>query len=157
MRRDYFTLDVRHVDWVDEADGEPARPAVTIAFDGPAETLHQRLTGPDGEYLAAGETDAAFRLQGGVDDPDATGVVSVTNRHTGDFVLELNEDADDVIRFIRAAREYGKRADDDGHYAVTIELDGEPVVDYEKDAFLVYDTEGNLLRSRSLIPSGVEL
>lgn len=158
MRRDYFTLDVRNVDWVEEDDDTPARPAVTIDFDGPTATLQERLTAPDGELLAAEETDAAFRLQSGLDDEDARGVVSVTNRLTGDFVLELNEDADDVLRFIAAAREYGKRTGtDEGHYHVVIRVDGEPLVEYEKNTFLVYDEDGNLLRQHSLIPSGVEL
>lgn len=157
MRRDYFSLDVSNVAWVDE-DGEPAEPAVTIDFEGPASTLRERLTGPEGDLLDAPETDVAFRLLASVDDPDATGVVSVTNRVTGDFVLELNQEADDVIRFVRAAREFGKHAGgDDGHYSVTIRIDGEVVVAYEKDALLVYDPEGNLLREASLIPSGVEL
>ncbi|MEF8774805.1 MAG: DUF5793 family protein [Halobacteriales archaeon] len=158
MRREYFTLDVRNVDWVEEDDDTPARPAVTIDFDGPATTLRERLTGPDGEFLTAAETDAAFRLQSGLDDEHATGVVSVTNRLTGDFVLELNEDADDVLRFIAAAREFGKRmGTDDGDYHVVIRVDGDPLVEYEKDTLLVYDEEGNLLRQHSLIPSGVEL
>jgi hypothetical protein len=157
MRRDYFELDVRNIDWVD-AGGDPEKPLVRIDFRGPAELLRDRLTGTDDELLSAGETDVAFRLQGSVDDPTATGVVGVTNRFTGDFVLELNEDAADVLRFIRAAREYGRIADaDDGRYRVEITLDGEPLVTYEKRTFLVYDAEGSLLREESLIPSGVEL
>ncbi|PSP80059.1 hypothetical protein BRC81_02355 [Halobacteriales archaeon QS_1_68_20] len=156
MRRDYFSLDVRDVDWVEDG-GTPAKPKVTIDFEGPAATLRERLSGPDGQMLDDDETDVAFRLQSSIEDPDATGVVSVTNRVTGDFVLELNQDASDVIKFIRAAREYGKHADDEGHYSATINVDGEAVATYEKRTFLVYDSEGNLLRQHSLIPSGVEL
>lgn len=157
MRRDYFSLDVGNVDWIED-DGEPAKPTVTIDFDGPANPLQERLTGADGELLDASETDVAFRLQTDIDDADATGVVSVTNRLTGDFVLELNEDAGDVLQFIRAARRYGEStADSDGRYAVRILTDGDEVVTYEKRTFLVYNDEGDLLRSHSLIPSGVEL
>lgn len=156
MRRDYFTLEVDNVDWVED-DGSPAKPSVRIDFEGPASTLRERLTAPNGDLLSAGETDVAYRLQSSLDD-DARGVVSVTNRNTGDYVLELNEASDDVLRFIRAAREYGTATDEPGgHYAVTIVIDGEKVATYEKDAFLVYDAEGNLMRGRSLIPSGVEL
>ncbi len=156
MRRDYFTLDVRNVGWVD-GDGDPAKPTVTIDFEGPTASLRERLSGGDGELLDAGETDVAFRLQKPLEDPDADGVVSVTNRITGDFVLELNEEAEDVLRFIRAARKYGQSAGDDGRYTVHIHIDGEKVVSYEKSTFLVYDSEGSLLRQHSLIPSGVEL
>lgn len=155
MRRDYFELDVRNVDWVDE-DGPPAKPTVAIEFEGPASTFRERLTGPDGDYLDAGETDVAFRLQTGLDG-DADGVVSVTNRLTGEFVLELNQTAEDVITFIRAAREYGRATGDDHLYRVVIRVEGDCLVDHEKNTFLVYNKEGNLLRQHSLIPSGVEL
>ena len=157
MRRDYFTLEVRNVDWVEE-DEEAQKPTVLIDFEGPSSTLRERLTGTSDELLDAGETDVAFRLQGPVDDPDTTGVVSVTNRITGDFILELNEDADDVLKFITAAREYGKETGDmDGRYHVEISINGEDLAEYDKSTFLVYNDEGNLLRQHSLIPSGVEL
>jgi hypothetical protein len=156
MRRDYFELAVSNVDWVDDG-GTPAKPTVSIDFDGPEETLEERLTDANGDPLAAAETDAAFRYQDDVDDADATGVVSVTNRVTGDFVLELNEEADDVLTFVRAARRYGEQSGDDGEYEVNITIDGESFISYEKSTFLVYDSDGNLLRNHSLIPSGVEL
>ncbi|OIB57260.1 DUF5793 family protein [Natrialba sp. SSL1] len=156
MRREHFTLHVSNVDWV-ETDEEPRKPSVSIDFTGPASMLRERLTGSDDEVLDAGETDVALRLQEPLDE-DAAGVVSVTNRITGDFILELNEEADDVLRFIRAARGYGEQAnDDDGRYEVEIRLDDEPFVSYDKRTFLVYDDEGSLLRQHSLIPSGVEL
>ncbi|WP_435358962.1 DUF5793 family protein [Haloarchaeobius sp. DFWS5] len=157
MRRDYFTLQVSDTAWVDDG-GEPTKPTVTIEFEGPVSTLRERLTGVDDEDpLDARETDVAFRLQTNVDADDARGVVSVTNRVTGDFILELNEDADDVLRFIRAARRYGESDDGDGLYTVDIEIEGEQYVTYEKRTFLVYDQTGELLRGESLIPSGVEL
>ena len=157
MRRDYFTLEVRNVDWVEE-DAEAKKPTVSIDFEGPASTLRERLTGTADELLDAEETDVAYRLQGSIDDEDTTGVVSVTNRTTGDFVLELNEDADNVLKFIAAAREYGKQSDDrDGRYHVEISINGDDLVEYDKSTFLVYNEEGNLLRQHSLIPSGVEL
>ncbi len=158
MRRDYFTLEVRGIDWVEEG-GSPATPTVVIDFEGPADELEARLTGSDGELLAAEQTDVALRLQGAVDDEETMGVVSVTNRVTGDFVLELNENARDVLRFIRAARAYGKESDSDSdeRYRVHIRVDGEELITYGKSTFLVYDREGHLLRQHSLIPSGVEL
>ena len=155
MRREHFTLDVSNVDWVETA-GDARKPSVTIDFSGPESVLRERLTGPDGTVLDAAETDAALRLIGSSDE-DGDAVVSVTNRVTGDFILELNVGASDVLRFIRAARGYGERGDGDGKYEVSIELDGDPFVTYDKRTFLVYDEDGSLLRSQSLIPSGVEL
>ncbi|MFP8956116.1 DUF5793 family protein [Natrialbaceae archaeon A-CW3] len=157
MRREHFTIDVSQIDWV-EADGDPEQPSVSIDFTGPATMLRERLTGADGDTLEAHETDVALRLQGSVGSDETMGVVSVTNRMTGEFVLELNERASDVLQFIRAARRYGKpSATGDGRYQVTITLDGEPFVEYDKRTFLVYDDDGSLLRHHSLIPSGVEL
>ncbi|MFB6154954.1 MAG: DUF5793 family protein [Haloferacaceae archaeon] len=157
MRRDYFALAVDNIDWVD-ADGDPREPQVRIDFQGPEDSLRERLVGSDEELLDAAETDVAFRLQAPLDRGGATGVVSVTNRFTGDFILELNEEADDVMRFIDAARAYGEQSDaESGRYRVELSINGEPLVTYEKETFLVYDADGNLLRSKSLIPSGVEL
>ena len=158
MRRDYFELEVDNVDWV-EGSGDPRQPHVSIDFHGPENLLEDRLTGPSAELLDASETDVAFRLQEPHEEnPEAAGVVGVTNRVTGEFIVELNEEADDVLRFIRAAREYGESiGDEDGNYAVEITVDSDPLVTYEKETFLVYDAEGNLLRTESLIPSGVEL
>lgn len=156
MRRDYFELDVTNVDWVED-DGEPRKPNVVIEFTGSATELRDRFTDNDGNLLDAEQTDVAFRLTDDVEAEDADGVVAVTNRITGEFVLELNEDADDVLKFIRAARRYGEATDGEGRYRVDVHTDGEELVVYEKSTFLVYSEDGDLLRSHSLIPSGIEL
>ncbi|WP_435073465.1 DUF5793 family protein [Halorubrum sp. HHNYT27] len=152
MRRDYFELTVEGVD--DDADR--ATPLVRIDFHGPAGLLRDRLSDTDGGLLEAGEIDVAFRLRESLTDAaDPEGVVGVTNRYTGDFILELNETATDVLPFIRAARD--SAGDEDARYRVEIDVEGERLVSYDKNTFLVYDHEGNLLRNESLIPSGVEL
>ncbi len=157
MRRDYFSLQIEAIDWVD-TEGDPEKPRVTIDFDGPESTLRSRLTGHEDIPLDADETDAAFRLRTALDDPDAAGVFSLTNRVTGEFVLELNRDAETVMNFVRAARRYGEeRPDDDTRYQITVRIDEDEVVTYDKATFLVYNDGGNLLRKHSLIPSGVEL
>ncbi|QAU12495.1 hypothetical protein EKH57_07035 [Halorubrum sp. BOL3-1] len=160
MRRDYFDLTVDGV-----GDGADSRspPLVRIDFHGPEELLRERLSGgesdgtEDGDdLLTADEIDVAFRLREPLDEADdPKGVVGVTNRYTGDFVLELNETATDVLPFIHAARDAAE--DGDAQYRVEIDVEGDRLVAYDKDTFLVYDHEGNLLRSESLIPSGVEL
>ncbi|MFW5937399.1 MAG: DUF5793 family protein [Halanaeroarchaeum sp.] len=156
MRRDYFTLSVSNVDWVD-AEGDPRLPTVEIDFQGPETTLRSRFTDDEGTPLEANDTDVAFRLQTPVDDPEAAGVVSVTNRLTGDFILEMNADVADVLAFITAARRYAEATDGDARYRVVVDFDGEHFVTYEKSTFLVYNQDGDLMRSNSLIPSGVEL
>lgn len=157
MRRDYFTLDALHVDWVEEG-GEPQLPTVRVDFQGPETDLRSGFTKPDGSLLESAETDVSFRLQGDPDDPDTEGVVAVTNRVTGDFIFELNVDASDVFSFLNAARRYAEETEDTtSRYRVELYLDGDAFVTYEKDTFLVYTRDGDLLRSQSLIPGGVEL
>jgi hypothetical protein len=154
MRRDYFELEVRNVEWVD-ADGDPEKPTLRIDFHGPEELLLDRIEDGD-DRLTADETDVSFRLQ---EDGDGTdeGVVAVTNRLTGDYVLEANEPAETVFEFVRAATAYGKSADGEGGYRIEVRVDGETVVSFDKRTLLVYDAAGDLMRGESLIPSGVEL
>jgi heat shock protein HspQ len=82
-------------------------------------------------------------------------VFSLSNRVTGEFVLEVNTDAGPVLDLVETARE---GADGRGAcYRVVVRQDETDVATYEKETLLVYDEEGNLLRQHSLIPSGVEL
>lgn len=150
MRRDHFTLEVSPPD----ADGD-GMPALVVEFDGPSSDLLDRLEGSGGgpDEVAV---DVAFRLLDDVDAADATGVLSVTDRVTGEFVLELNAPAREVTEFVRAAR----AAPDDGdadRYRLVLRGCGDELATLEKRTFLVYDVEGGLLRAHSLIPSGVEL
>ena len=156
MRREQFELDVRNHEWVD-TDDEPRQPLARISITGKTEQLQSRLRDVDGDRLTADMIDVAFRLKEPVeDDPTAGGVVGLANRLTGDFIFETNEDADDVFQFITAAGEYGRRTNSSGQYRIEIVIDDETVT-YDKGTFLVYDTDGELLRGQSLIPSGVEL
>lgn len=154
MRREYFDLHVHNIDWM-AADGDPRKPTVVIDFDGPSEVLEARLAGSDG-FVEAVETDINYRFH--EEGPEGSGVLSITNRITGDFVLELNAESEGVLEFIRAARAYGEAAaDGEVRYRVTIGLDGEEILTHDKSTFLVYNHEGNLVRQHSLIPGGVEL
>ena len=154
MRRDSFDLTVDRV-----ADSDAAtKPVVHIDVHSSDTQLRERVSDNDGDLLTAEAIDVAYRLQESRSATgNAPGVVSVTNRFTGDFVLELNAELDDVRPFIRAARAYGDATGEDAQYHVEIDIDGEPLVRYDKGTFLVYDADGNLLRAESLIPSGVEL
>jgi hypothetical protein len=157
MRRDYFSLDIGNVDWVSDGS-DPEQPSISIDFDGPTSTLTERLAGAEDDQLDASETDVAFRLQSALEADDASGVIALTNRITGDFILELNVLAADVFQLIRAARRYGEDTPDaDGHYRIVLHADDEAVLDQQKSTFLVYNEDGNLMRNHSLIPSGVEL
>lgn len=157
MRRDYFTIEARGLEGVEDG-GEPEQPAVIIDFEGPASLLQDRIAGPSAELLDDSEIDVSFRYRTQLDDPDARGVLSLTNRVTGDYVLELNTEAELIRDFVRAAGEYGKHVgNDEDRYRVEVRVDGDRAVTYTKRTFLLYNRDGNLLRNDSLIPSGVEL
>lgn len=155
MRRDYFDLDVTDAGWVD-SDGSPAMPRLVISYNGPRDTLRSVLTAEDAPR-DADTIDVAFRLQDAIDTEDAEGVLSVSDRLTGDFLIELNAGVDPVMTFLRAARRYCESdADAEGRYTLEVRHD-DATITFEKDTFLVYNADGSLMRQHSLIPSGVEL
>lgn len=155
MRREQFTVEFSDVSWVG-TEADPTKPTLTIAIDADAAVLSQRLTADDG-LRDAGELDVGFRLHGHPEQAAADGVVSVTDRLTGDYVLELNADTDAMLTFIRAARRFGEQTDGNGRYRVRIRTAEDEVAAFEKRTLLVYSEDGELLRQHSLIPSGVEI
>jgi hypothetical protein len=145
MRRDYFTLGVTDLD--------EGLPTLRVDLEGPVDEFADRLHDEDGP-LPARAIDVGYRLLDPLEDDEAMGVLGVTNRVTGEFILELNAAAEDVLEFVRAAR---ARQEDDARYRLRIVHDGDELAGYEKSTFLVYEPDGDLLRQHSLIPSGVEL
>ena len=150
MRRDYVTLNVRDA----AVDGDE-RPTAELTFDGPAALIEESLDDADGDRLDADRVDVAFRFQTATDADDAAGVLSLTNRVTGDFLVEVNADADPILDLVSAARR--TNTGDESRYRITVSRDDETVAVFEKRTLLVYDEAGSLLRQHSLIPSGVEL
>jgi hypothetical protein len=155
MRRDYVTFGTRHVD----QDGDEL-PTIVLTIDPPGgetatDGLEERLRGPEDTTLDADELDVTVRLQAPADADDATGVFGITNRITGEFVLEANVPADPVFDLVEAAKH---DEDASGESCYRIEVDRtDDAISYDKRTLLVYDEAGSLLRNYSLIPSGVEL
>ena len=154
MRRDYFDATVRNL------DDEQSVPVLAIAFDGPsgglAEGLRTAALVAAAVALGAGAVLARTdRLTTAADATDPDGVLSVSNRLTGEFVLEANLAPDAVDSLVRAVK--ARNADDETRYRVRLtDADGKSTV-YDKGTLLVYDAAGSLLRGKSLIPNGVEL
>lgn len=148
--RDYFTLDV--------TTGERTKPQITVSFDGPSEQFMEQLgadTGP-APSLDSDRIDVSYRLHDDSMALGTSGVFAVTDRVTGDFILECNADAGTIDRLVTAAREHDDSTTD-GQYQFTLTVNEQEVLSCDRDLFLVYSTEGELLRQHSLIPSGVEL
>jgi hypothetical protein len=146
MRRDHFTLTVTNTD-ADAAE----EPTLRLQYGGPAGNLTARLEDETGDLPDGDDVDVTFRLQAPLEDDDATGVFAVTRRLTGEYLLEVDTDAEGIQSLIEAARE------DDGHYRIVIERPGASTVSLRTETLLVYDEEGGLRRQNSLIPGGVEL
>lgn len=150
MRRDYFTLQVT------ELDDDTEIPTVTVMYEGPPAQLEKRLAA-NSDPLEASAIDITYRLRDPIESAEPTGVVALANRMTGEYVFEMNASADDVLSFVDAARAYGNATEEDRRFRVVIETETGRLKAYDKSTLLVYDTDGELLRGRSLLPSGVEL
>lgn len=155
MRHEQHTLELLNVHDVGEDDSP--LPEITIRYTGAHPNLRDRLTGDGDDPIDQHDIDISFRFQDTPDDPDAAGVIGITNRVTGDYIAEVNLDASDMLAFVTAARRHSERHEDTARYRVTITIDDEPATTYEKRTLLVYSEEGELLRQDSLIPSGVEI
>lgn len=155
MRRDTVTLEVANVSWLAD-DRDPRQPSLVVHVDEDASAVRERLH-DDGSPLAADKVDVTFRFQGSPDDADGDGVLAITNRVTGEFLLEVNTEAASVVEFVTAARRYAERTGDTTRYRTRVVADDESLADMEKRTLLVYSGDGELLRQHSLIPSGVEI
>ncbi len=149
MRRDYFTLDPTGVQ---ASDSE--RPIIRIAYEGPTEEFEPRLQRGE-RQLDGSEIDITYRLQTSLESDDPRGVLAIADRVTGEYVLELNTDPEIVFSITSAVADGDEN---ETHYGVVIENeDGRELVRYDKSTLLVYNRDGELLREKSLIPSGVEI
>lgn len=140
MKREQFDLDV-----VSPSADSPDCPTLAITYDGSIASLLDRLSTPADGGVGPDDVDVAFRLL-----DEQRGVLSVADRFTGRFLCELDAAADRVTDVVAAAEET------DGRYR--IELAGtDDTWAVEKRTLLVYDADGHLLRTCSLIPGSVEL
>lgn len=155
MRRDSVNLEVGNVSWLAE-DAEPSQPTLDIRVEDGVPVLRERLLDGDSP-LDAGDVDVTFRFHGSPDDSDEPGVLAITNRVTGEYLLEVNAAAETVVDFISAAGRYGEQTGDAKRYRLRLIADEETLADLEKRTLLVYSSDGELLRQHSLIPSGVEI
>ncbi len=148
--RDYFALDV--------TAESTTTPVIRVTFDGPVSSL----VGSDDDGTAVFDIDdperldMSYRIHDTAMTDDTSGVLAVTDRVTGDFILECNCSAEKIAALVGAARESDAHQGD-GLYQFTLTINDEDILSVDRDLFLVYNVDGDLLRQHSLIPSGVEL
>lgn len=132
-------------------DGWPLLTIDVAATAGAASDVDARLSSPDGVALPAADVDVTYRETAG----ERAGVLALSNRLTGEFVLEAPAESGRIAALVEAVIETDGA--DAGHYRLAVTTADGSTTTYEKETLLVYDAEGNLLRARSLIPGGVEL
>mgnify|MGYP000041246912 FL=1 len=141
MRRDYFTVDIQ----ASATDNDD--PTIAIVYDGPTGELRERLSKVDDGTLDGEEIDVTFRRQ-----PESDGVLSLTNRLTGEYIFEATAPTAEIDALVSTAD-----AQEDPQFTVRLTDDEGESRTYEMRTLLVYDHDGSLLRGQSLIPGGVEL
>lgn len=154
MRREQFEIDIRNAS---ETDPGSAPPTLRVTDRGSSQELRERLRGASGELRAADDLDVAFRFQSPIDADDAAGVLSVADRSTGEYVLEVATPAARIERFVDAVDRYAERTGEDRTYRLRVRAGDTTLATYRKGLLLVYAKDGTLLRHRSLIPAGIEL
>jgi hypothetical protein len=155
MERDQFHVETATIEET-ATDAPPEQPVLRIHFDGPCDRLRQRLSQRLREDLTAEAIDVSFRHLP-TDEEPAEGILALSDRITGRYVLEVKTTVDPVREFVQIVRESADRTGNEARYRVEIRAGGETVTTFEKDLLLVYDASGTLLRDASLIPTDVEL
>lgn len=142
MMREQFSITTVTLD---EGGASTEVPTVGIQFEGSPDVLRDRLEDDEGSIIDESDIDVGFRKQN-----QNAGVLSVAERLSGMFVLESNADVSDIDSIVEAAESSDER------YQIEITA-GDEQWTFEKGTLLVYDKNGQLLKSSSLIPGSVEL
>lgn len=149
-------MDTNFVDW-DETGGPPKKPVLVIHFKGSDSELQDRLESPEAGRPYPNEIDITFRLRSHRDESDASGVLTISNRLTGEHMLEFETDAKPVFDFVHAVHRYADETGKEVQYYIDLKSDEGTGWDWEKQVLAVRASDGDLLRGRSLLPTWVEL
>lgn len=156
MRHTDLTVDVTRTAWLD-TDQAPRQPCLTIQYDGPTASLKDAFRHPDETGYTPDQLDIFYRQQSSPHAADTGGTVSITDRITGDYLLEVSAASDLVDRLVYAARTYADSVGTRSQYVVALRTADQSIASFEKQTLLVYDADGVLLRECSLIPNSVEI
>ena len=124
MRREEFSLAVSDAAWVEAEDGDPRMPTLTVRYEGDPGELEAQLAEDE-------DADLAVRLQRRADTGEAEAIVALTHRLTGDYILELTAEPEEVLTFTRAARRYGETEEVGPWYRARVVAGGEELANVE--------------------------
>ncbi|WP_128904742.1 DUF5793 family protein [Halorubrum amylolyticum] len=135
---------------------DSGQPVLRLAFDGSRDRLQELLSERLPDDINEEAVDVSFR---GLSPSDGTdeGVLSLSDRVTGAYVLEIKTQEEPILEFVQAVREYAARTGHQAAYRIVMQANAETVTVFEKTLLLVYDANGTLRRHASLIPSDIEL
>jgi len=137
-------------------DSGPDQPTLCLEFDGTADRLHEHLSSRLRNDLSGDEVDVSFRAVATPDQTDS-GVVTLSDRITGAYILESKTPTETVTEFVQDVRTYAGHSGQDPRYTVQIRAEEKTITAFEQELLLVYDSDGTLRRHASLIPNDTEV
>lgn len=155
MRRDKLSVELVNAHCPERS--EPRPPRFVVRFDGPEAELASQFHNPGGSVYTPEQLDVSFREQPPSNGPPSTGVFSVSDRLTGEFLFEVNASTGLIGAFSDAVRRYAETIDAPPQYEVALWAAGTERAVFTKDTFLVFQQDGTLLRHHSVIPTSIEL
>lgn len=156
MWRDQLSVGLKHTDGMTTGTSTE-QPCIVIVFDGPMRKMVERLKHNDREGFSSADLEVHHRFQASEHPQGTSGVLAITDRVNGEYVLEVNTSTEFVEEFVSAMTEYMKETDTGPRYRVEARASGKRVASFETELFLVYEPGGQLLRSLSLVPDGIEI
>lgn len=156
MWHDSLSVDLDKVNWID-TEQQPVQPCLVINYDGSEEDLKDRFLKPDSTGYPPEELDIFYRHRSSDHSAASGGVFSVSDRVTGSYLFEVTVPPELIEKFVHAMHRYAAAVDDHPRYEVQLRAKSRQIARVEKEVFLVYGSDGTLLRPRSLIPDGIEI
>ena len=154
--RDQTTIELTNTGWLDNGS-TPSQPCLRLHITLSSDDLAERFQPGDGSTYRPSDLDLYFRDRSSSRAAVEGGILTVSDRLTGDLLLEAVVNASVIERFVSAVRQYAARTGNDRKYTVELQCEGTIATSFEKQIFIVYNAENELLRERSVIPAHIEL
>lgn len=155
MRRDKLSVELVNAHSPERS--EPKLPRFVVRFDGPETELASRFHNPADSVYTPEQLDVSFREQAPSNGSPSTGVFSVSDRLTGDYLFEVTASTGLIGAFSDAVRRYTEATEAAPRYEVALWAAETERAVFTKHTFLVFQQDGTLLRHHCVIPASVEL
>ena len=153
---DQTTVELRNTGWLDNGS-TPSQPCLRLHVTLSSDDLAERFQAGDGSTYRPSDLDLYFRDRSSSRAAVEDGILTVSDRLTGDLVLEAVVSASVIEQFVSAVRQYAARTGNECKYTVELQREGTISTSFKKQIFIVYNAENDLLRERSVIPKHMQL